>query len=261
MTGKGLRNKGFDLQMGFLHVCTKKILLLGDIHANYPALKAVDDYIKPEEFDHIINTGDLTVYCTFPNETIQWFREKKKSISILGNTDLAVLRILKGKRLKKPKKPEKRLMYFWTAENLLPENSSYLESLPKQTDFTVNDIRIGVFHGTVEDPDEQLFPSSPESRFIDLARCSSYKVHLMGNSHVPYYKIVNGVHFINPGSVGRMFDGDPRASFAVIRLSSEEIGVEHFRIPYPVEDLVKSLENHHMPDIYVKMYRTGRKLN
>jgi Icc-related predicted phosphoesterase len=37
----------------------KKILLLGDIHANYPALKAIEKYIKPDRFDHIINTGDF----------------------------------------------------------------------------------------------------------------------------------------------------------------------------------------------------------
>ena len=81
----------------------KKILLLGDIHANYPALKAVHNYIRPDRFDLIINTGDFTVYSTFPNETIQWFRERKKTICILGNTDRRVLRILKGKKLKKPK--------------------------------------------------------------------------------------------------------------------------------------------------------------
>ncbi|MBN2061440.1 MAG: metallophosphoesterase family protein [Deltaproteobacteria bacterium] len=236
------------------------ILLLGDIHANYPALKAVGDYIKPERFNRIINTGDSTVYCTFPNETIQWLREKN-TISIVGNTDRAILRILKGKKLKKPKKQEKRLMYFWTSEILYPENKLFLKSLPRQKDLTVNGIRIGVFHGTVQDPDEQLFPSSPIRRFRDLAKNSPYRIHIMGNSHVPYHKIVNGIHFINPGSVGRMFDGDPRASFAVLRLSTGRIEVEHFRIPYPVEDVVNSLKNHRLPDIYVKMFQTGTKLN
>jgi predicted phosphodiesterase len=49
----------------------KKILLLGDIHANYPALKAIIDYVRPQRFDRIVNTGDFTVYSTFPNETIK----------------------------------------------------------------------------------------------------------------------------------------------------------------------------------------------
>jgi putative phosphoesterase len=239
----------------------KKILLLGDVHANYPALKAIGQYIKPDRFDRIVNTGDFTVYSTFPNETIQWFRKRKKTICILGNTDRKILRILNGKKLKKPKKKQKRVMYFWTSENLLAENIGYLKALPKKADFTVGRFRIGVFHGTLEDPDEELFPSDPESRFQQLAKDSPYQIQIMGHSHVPYYKIVDGIHFINPGSVGRMFDGDPRSAFAILKISSEKIAVEHFRIPYVVEEVVKGLKEQKLPGIYAKMFRIGKKLN
>ena len=239
----------------------KKILILGDIHANYPALKAIQTYIRPDRFDRIVNTGDFTVYSTFPNETIQWFRKRKKTICILGNTDRRVLRILNGKQLKKPRKKEKRVMYFWTSENLLPENVKYLKSLPEQTDFTIGPIRIGVFHGTCDDADEELFPDAPEARFRKLAKGSPCQIHIMGHSHVPYYKVAGGVHFINPGSAGRMFDGDPRASFAILKISSEKIGVEHFRIPYPVKEVIKGLKKNRLPNIYTKMFQLGKKLN
>ncbi|MGD9056116.1 MAG: YfcE family phosphodiesterase [Desulfobacterales bacterium] len=238
-----------------------KILLLGDIHGNYPALKAIIRYIQPERFDWIANAGDFTVYSTFPNETIEWFRERKNAICIRGNTDRKVLRILNGKKLKKPGKNEKRVMYFWTSENLHPENITYLRSLRKQTDIKVGGLRIGIFHGTLEDPDEELFPTAPESRFQQLARDSVYQVQIMGHSHVPYYRMVDGVHFINPGSVGRPFDGDPRTSFAILKVDSGKLAVEHFRIPYAVEEVVQSLKENNLPDIYAKMYRTGKKLN
>jgi len=238
-----------------------KILLLGDIHANYPALDAIIKYIQPDRFDWIVNTGDFTVYSTFPNETIQWFRERKRTICILGNTDRKILRILKGKKLKKPKKNEKRVMYFWTSEHLHPENITYLKSLPKQTNFTVGGFHIGIFHGTLEDPDEELGPSASESRFQQLAKDSPYQVQIMGHSHMPYYRIVDGIHFINPGSVGRMFDGDPRAAFAILKISSEKIAVEHFRIPYAVEAVIKGLKDQKLPGIYAKMFRVGKKLN
>ena len=239
----------------------KKILLLGDIHANYPALKAISKYIKPDRFDWIINTGDFTVYSTFPNETTKWFRKRKQAICILGNTDRKVLRILKGRKLKKPSKEEKRVMYFWTSDHLDPENITYLKTLPEQTDLKIGGLRIGIFHGTLEDPDEELFPSAPESRFRQLARDSTFQVQIMGHSHAPYYKVVDGVHFINPGSVGRMFDGDPRASFAILKVGSGKIEVEHFRIPYAVEKVVRGLKEQKLPNIYVKMFRVGKKLN
>jgi predicted phosphodiesterase len=106
-----------------------------------------------------------------------------------------------------------------------------------------------------------LFPGAPESRFRKLAKDSPYQVHIMGHSHVPYYRFIDGVHFINPGSVGRMFDGDPRTSFAILKVSSRNIAVEHFRIPYPVEEVIEDLRKNRLPDIYAKTYRTGKKLN
>ena len=122
-------------------------------------------------------------------------------------------------------------------------------------------IRIGVFHGTFDDPDEELYPSAPERRFHELAKDSPYQIQIMGHSHVPFYKVVDGVHFINTGSVGRMFDGDPRTSFAILKVFSGKIAVEHFRIPYAVEEVVKDLKNHQLPDIYAKMFQIGKKLN
>ncbi len=239
----------------------KKILIVGDIHANYPALKAIQSHVRACRFDRIINTGDITVYSTFPNETIEWFRKRKKSVSILGNTDRRILKILKGKKLKKPGKEEKRVMYFWTSENLIPENIKYLQLLPRQADFIIDNVRIGVFHGTLDNEDETLFPNSPENRFRELAEESPYQIQIMGHSHIPYYKIINRVHFINPGSTGRMFDGDPRASFAILKIASKKITVKHFRIRYPVAEVVKGLKKNRLPDIYVKMFCTGKKLN
>jgi putative phosphoesterase len=239
----------------------KTILVLGDIHANYPALNAIQNHVREYRFDCIINTGDFTVYGTYPNETIQWFRKCKKTICILGNTDRRILRILNGKKLKRPKKEEKRVMYHWTAMNLLPENVKFLESLPRKTNLTMENIRIGVFHGTSDDEDETLLASADESRFWELAQGSVYHVHILGHSHTPYHKKIDGIHFINPGSVGRMFDGDPRAAFAILKIFHEEIAVDFFRIRYPVEAVVAGLKKNRLPDIYATMYRLGRKLN
>jgi len=63
----------------------------------------------------------------------------------------------------------------------------------------------------------------------------------MGHSHVPYNVIVNRVHCNNPDSSGRMFDENPRASFVILKVSSERKDVEHFRIPNPAKEVVKGL--------------------
>ena len=77
------------------------ILLISDIHGNYPALHAVADYFAADRFDHIINCGDSLVYAPFPNETMHWL-EERQAISILGNTDKKVIQLLQGKPMRKP---------------------------------------------------------------------------------------------------------------------------------------------------------------
>jgi putative phosphoesterase len=239
----------------------KKILVMGDIHANFPALKAIENRVGKESFHRIVNTGDFTVYGTYPNEVVQWFRERRNATCIMGNTDKRVVEILAGKELKKPKKEEKRVMYFWTCESLLPANIRYLKSLPDRQDFTAGGVRIGLLHGDFDDEEEPFLPDSPEIRFRGLAAKFPCKVHIMGHTHVPFHRIVDGVHFLNPGSAGRPFDGDPRASFAILTIDSGNITVEHFRIPYPVEEVATSLKTNGLPELYAEMYRAGQKLN
>jgi predicted phosphodiesterase len=94
-----------------------------------------------------------------------------------------------------------------------------------------------------------------------LGKNYPYDIHIMGHSHVPFHKVVAGIHFINPGSVGRMFDGDPRTSFAILKIISGEVAVEHFRIPYPVKDVVKGIKINSLPELYCRMFLTGQKLN
>ena len=238
-----------------------KLLLIGDVHANYPALKAIQDHVRHIHFDGIINTGDFIVYGTNPNETIDWFRKTENSFSVLGNTDKRILRILRQKKLKRPKKEEKRVMYFWTAQVLNEENINYLKALPKKREMFTGSIRIGIFHGTYFKPNEALIPTADKNPFKRLASAAPYQVHIMGHSHTPYYEFVDGVHFVNPGSVGRMFDGDPRASFATLDISADEISVAHFRVPYCVEEVIEDLKAYNLPPIYAEMFQIGKKLN
>lgn len=236
------------------------LLLLSDIHGNFPALSSVYSRENPEQYDHVINCGDSTVYATFPNETLRWLRQHRV-ISILGNTDLKVLKLLSGKNFKKPKKAEKRIMYTWTAENLEEKEAAYLRSLSRSFEFTAAGKKIGVFHGSPESVNEHLFAHTPNSRFRELTKKTGCDIILCGHSHTPFHKKVAGVHFINPGSVGRMFDGDPRASYAVLEIGEDQVRVRHFRTGYDIGRTVAGIGKALLPPIYGEMYQQGRKLN
>ena len=56
---------------------------------------------------------------------------------------------------------------------------------------------------------------------------------LMDHTHKPYHRVVDGVHLVNDGSVGKPKDGDPRASYAVLNVD-EKIHVEFEKVNYPI---------------------------
>lgn len=237
-----------------------KILVISDIHGNFPALQAVVEHIRPADCDLICNCGDSTVYAPFPNETLDWLQHHQ-AISILGNTDRKILKLARGKSFKKPGKPEKRIMYTSTFAELKNSNINYLQGLSKKKIIPAGKIKIGLFHGSPADPDEFLFPDTPEDRFQELVHKAKQDIICIGHSHTPFYKRVQGVHFINPGSVGRMFDGNPAASCAVIEIDKKTVTVSHYRVPWNIQKTVKALRKNNLPEIYTRMYEQGRKLN
>ncbi len=244
------------------------ILLISDIHANFPALSGVDSLFHSTPFKTIINAGDSLVYAPFPNETLQWLR-RKKAISILGNTDKKVIKLLKGKSFKKPGKEKKRIMYTWTAETISQENTKYLLSLPTSTSIVLpsfikkdmTDLQIDIFHGSPARDHEFLFPDTPKKHFKELAALTPAPIVIVGHSHTPFHKYIGGTHFINPGSVGRMFDGNPTASCAILTIGPSGIEVTHHRIPYLIKEVTTALREERLPSIYSCMYKEGRKLN
>src|SRR5512138_1736457 len=124
-----------------------KILLISDIHGNYPALEAVSREVESLGCEHVLNCGDSLVYAPFPNETLDWLR-RRQAFTIRGNTDDRVIKLLKGKPLKKPSKPEKRIMYTSTAAVLSPENGTFLLELKKKKLLRLGQTFIGLFHGS-----------------------------------------------------------------------------------------------------------------
>ncbi len=245
------------------------ILLISDIHANFPALEAIDVFFRKVSFDLVINCGDSLVYAPFPNETLLWLQDKR-AVSILGNTDKKVIKLTKGKTFKKPAKPEKRCMYTWTADALSDDSKTYLFSLKNRAKLSLNaswlsgtdaDTRLGIYHGSPAKNHEFLFSSTPDERFAELAQQCNDSIVVCGHSHDPFHKCIDNIHFINPGSAGRMFDGNPDASCAVLQLTPSKLHVCHHRIPYDVTKTIQAINNAGLPKIYCEMFRLGIKSN
>ena len=101
-----------------------KIILLGDVHGNLPALEAVLEDGRRRGGDIVLNTGDYVGQGPFPDETVSLL-SSVESVAVAGNFDRNVLRAKQGKT------GEKAELHLWTRGRLSRENRKNLKNLPR----------------------------------------------------------------------------------------------------------------------------------
>lgn len=229
-----------------------RILLVADIHANWPALRALD-----EPHDLCLCLGDLVDYALEPAPCIEWARKHAHHI-VRGNHDHGVAQnvVVNGKNGFKYLSGLTRPL---TQQRLSAENRRYLASLPLTQMLTLDDTRFLLVHATPRDPLDEYAPADPDFWARRLQGVEA-DVICVGHTHQPYVLQVGEQLVINPGSIGQPRDGDPRGSYALI----EDNRVELKRVAYPVEDTVRVIQESSLPDaakeMLTEVYRQGRSM-
>ena len=67
--------------------------------------------------------------------------------------------------------------------------------------------------------------------------------------------------FINPGSVGRPDDGDPRASYAILEITDGKLKALLYRVNYEVEKEVRAIRHADLPEAFAQMCLLGKNYN
>jgi len=243
---------------------SKKIALIGDVHGNMSALEAVLDQAHEQGVEAIWNVGDFVGYGPSPNQVIERLRQED-AVSITGNYDLKVLRFKKKrKKWRKTKQSQKFLAFQWTRDVLTKKNRKYLGSLPKERYLQVEGMRILLTHGSPASVGEHLTPDMPEGRLRELASMVEADVVVCGHSHRAFVRQVDGVHFINTGSVGRPDDGDPRACYAILQIGhapGQDLAVQHHRLAYDVRRAAAAIREQGLPEAFAQMMIQGYALD
>jgi putative phosphoesterase len=238
-----------------------KIALLGDVHANLPALESVLAHALSQNVSAIWNTGDFLGYGAFPNQVVERLQQAG-AISILGNYDIKVLSFKeKDKKWRKSKRPEKYLAFQWAHANLSRENRRYLKSLPEQRRLELDGKSILLTHASPASNEEPLEPDTPQARLRELAHLADADVVICGHSHQPFVRTVENTCFMNPGSVGRPDDGDPRACYAVLETTQAELHVQHYRLDYDVPQAASAIRENGLPEAFAQMITMGYDLD
>jgi predicted phosphodiesterase len=78
-----------------------------------------------------------------------------------------------------------------------------------------------------------------------------------GHTHIAWHRIVDGIHFVNTGSVGRPKDGDWRAGYVILAVDQGEVAVDFVRVAYDVEAAARAILASELPDDFAAYLRTG----
>jgi putative phosphoesterase len=228
-----------------------RILVVADLHANWPALQAV---AAAEKFDVCLCLGDLVDYGLEPQPVIAWVREQCQHF-VRGNHDHGVAQnvLVSGKAGFKYLTGMTRPL---TRERLDEDSLRFLAEMPVTKMVTLENTRFLLVHASPRDPLDEYAPPDLEFWTRRLQNVEA-DVICIGHTHLPYVLEVGDKLVINPGSIGQSRDGDPRASYAVI----EDYKVDLKRLEYPVEETVATVQASSLPDLakdmLIETFRTG----
>ncbi len=247
-----------------------KVAILGNIHANLPALEAVLDHAHQQGVEAIWNLGDFVGYGPFPDQVVRRM-QAEKAISVVGHFDLKVLKFeQKQKKWRSKKSLETFLAYQWAYQNLSKPSRKYLAKLSKKVRLRIGQIEILLTHGSPASVKEGLTTDTSDKRLSKLASSANADMIIGGHTHQPFTRQVEDTVFVNVGSVGLSHNGDPRAGYAILELDPALMQVEnppdldfnlrHYRLSYDLEKAVHEIRKRDLPEVFAQMLIQGQEL-
>lgn len=246
--------------------------LISDIHANLPALEAVLDYVRNSgRVDATYHLGDLVGYAPWPNETVALLRGFHIA-GIAGNYDSTVASDYRhcGCRYEDARQEElSHLSYEWTRKHCSAETKQFLGRLPFRMDLRpkgghVPGPAVILVHGTPTLNTLYWTEDRADSFCLKMAEMAGAKkgdVICFGHTHRPWHREVEGLHFVNTGSVGRPKDGDWRAGYAVVDMSGDHPAVDFIRVDYDLAQAVEAIRRSDLPDDFAEYLSAGGVAN
>ena len=242
--------------------------LISDIHGNLPALQSVlADIEARTTVTGTLHLGDLVGYAPWPNEVVSLLRERGVN-GVAGNYDSTVATTYEhcGCRYEDPRQEAlAHESYAWTLAHSSDAAKRWLGALPFSLTVRADGghksgAKLVLVHGTPvlntaywhEDRDDDFC-----RRMAETAQLRSGDLIAFGHTHKPWTRVVDGIRFVNTGSVGRPKDGDPRAGYVIVTHDAAGWQVEFVRVPYDVEGAAAAITAGGLPAEFAEYLRSG----
>jgi predicted phosphodiesterase len=229
-----------------------KYAILGDIHANLEALKAVLDDAAEQGVTNFACTGDVVGYNADPKACLQLI--KKKNIQVVqGNHDYYA----SCNESMELFTPMAQKSIRWTRKQLSAFERKYLRHLPLIVDIE----EFTIVHSSLSNPHRWNYIFKRRAADANF-RNQFNAVCFYGHTHVPlaFVKGENSLekgfyttlqikpsyqYLINVGSVGQPRDRDPRAAYVIYDLEKQTVTMR--RVDYEIPQTQKKVRAAGLP--------------
>jgi len=181
-----------------------RVAALADVHGNAPALEAVLAEVARARVDLIVFCGDLT-WGPLPNETLAVVRAIELPLAFVrGNADRSVGVVLDERGT-------------WMAAQHDGEATRFVNGFDAAVVVDVDGLGPTRFvHGSPRSDEECVTPRTPAERVREFMAGVPERVVVTAHVHVSYDRLVAGVRLVGPGSVGRPYEGERGARWALL---------------------------------------------
>jgi len=196
--------------------------VFSDIHGNLGALEAVWQDLESAELTDrtVFDAGDVVGYGEAPEACVRFLRARPGIVTVRGNYDKNVAQFPEREAEYRKKwgktRPEKYEAIRRDSVAISGETRQWLAALPSEVELTLDGVAVVMTH-YAPGSKEGLGSWTPDARLAELAETTSAKVVVCGHTHTPFVRKVGGVLWVNPGSLGRSWDGHFR--YAVLSLT------------------------------------------
>jgi putative phosphoesterase len=213
-----------------------RVAALYDVHGNVPALEAV--LADAASADLIVAGGDF-VGGEDPGETIELLRSLGDRVMFIrGNAE---------RELVEPSPPRPGGPPPGTIEELrrklTDEQIAFAFGIPQQQVVEVEGLgRVLFCHATPRSDEEIITPLTPPARLREVLRGVAADVVVAGHTHIQDEREIDGIRFVNPGSVGMPYEEQPGAYWALVGPGIELRRTEYAEAEAPLATRAEAAE-------------------
>jgi predicted phosphodiesterase len=223
-----------------------RIAVLSDVHANLPALEACLRDAADNDAEQIIVAGDHVNCGPQPTEVLDLLRDCAFPC-LRGNHEDYVAAWANGQATHEQLTAKWWFPLRWTVATLSDEHKAWLASLPPTIALaTSGDPELLIAHGSPRSATDSMLLGTPDADIVQMLAGLHAQVFVVGHTHMPFVRRMNGSLVVNAGSVGLPLDGSPAASYALFTRENDDWHVELRRAAYDHEAYLRDFASSSM---------------